>query len=527
MHSTQRLAGLLLGTIALIVTSCSRSVEEADGGSVQQSAPAPATAQFDTETAQPPAEANNAIAGNVFRAVLEQPLSTFSIDVDTAAYTHTRRQLNANQLPTQNTIRLEEFINYFNYDYPQPEGDAPFSITTELTTAPWNPKHELLLVGLQGQQLATEALPPNNLVFLLDVSGSMNEPDKLPLLKSAMKLLVEQMDERDRVAIVVYAGAAGLVLEPTPGNKTEQILNAIDALAAGGSTAGGAGINLAYRVAQANFLPEGNNRVILATDGDFNVGPSSDEELVRLIEQKREAGVFLTVLGFGTGNYQDTKMEKLANKGNGNYAYLDSLQEAKKALVTEMGGTLVAIAKDVKFQIEFNPALVQEYRLLGYENRVLNAEDFNNDRKDAGELGVGHSVTALYELIPADAATANRDNVDPLIYQPTPAPTPVLNSTDLLTLKLRYKQPDGETSQLIQQAIQRDAIWQSEPSANLQFASAVAEFGLLLRDSPYKADANYRAVRTRATKAQGADLNGYRAEFVRLVEQAERLSQEF
>ncbi|NEO87442.1 MAG: VWA domain-containing protein [Spirulina sp. SIO3F2] len=528
--SVSRFTGVLISAIAAtLISSCNQAPPETSNSgaeleSVQKSAPA--TAQFDTDDIQLPAEAKSAIAGNAFRSVLDHPLSTFSIDVDTAAYTNTRRHLNTNQLPAPDVVRLEEFINYFNYDYPQPEGDAPFSITTELTTAPWNSEHELLLVGLQGQRLATEALPPNNLVFLLDVSGSMNEPDKLPLLKAAMKLLVEQMDGGDRIAIVVYAGAAGLVLEPTPGNEAERILGAIDSLAAGGSTAGGAGIELAYRVAQENFLPEGNNRVILATDGDFKVGPSSDEELVRLIEQKREAGVFLTVLGFGTGNYQDTKMEKLADKGNGNYAYLDSLQEAKKALVTEMGGTLVAIAKDVKFQIEFNPALVKEYRLLGYENRVLNDEDFNDDRKDAGELGAGHSVTALYEIIPAGSA-ASRANVDSLVYQPTQAQTPAVNSTDLLTLKLRYKRPDGNTSQLIQQAIQRDAIWQTEPSLNLQFASAVAEFGLLLRDSPYKADANYRAVLTRATNAQGADLHGYRAEFVNLVEQAERLSQEF
>ncbi|MGB0560845.1 MAG: vWA domain-containing protein [Spirulinaceae cyanobacterium] len=516
----------------LVVSGCSRpdfgetnTERDAREGVAPEMADLESEAPLDPAVSQP-TDATDAIAHNVFRTVLDQPLSTFSIDVDTAAYTHTRRYLNTNQLPPQDAVRLEEFINYFTYDYPQPEGDAPFSITTELTTAPWNPEHELLLVGLQGQQLATEELPPNNLVFLLDVSGSMSNPDKLPLLKGAMKLLVEQMTERDRISIVVYAGAAGLVLEPTPGSETEQILAAIDALEAGGSTAGGAGIELAYRVAQESFLAGGNNRVILATDGDFNVGPSSDEELVSLIEQKREAGVFLTVLGFGTGNYQDTKMEKLANKGNGNYAYLDSLQEAKKALVTEMGGTLVAIAKDVKFQLEFNPALVKEYRLLGYENRVLQDEDFNDDRKDAGELGAGHSVTALYELIPANLASS-RATVDPLIYQPTQAQPPVTNSTDLLTLKLRYKQPNGNNSQLIQQAVSREAIWQDEPSMNLQFASAVAEFGLLLRDSPYKANANYHAVLTRATNAQGADLNGYRAEFVNLVEQAERLSQEW
>ncbi|MGD1940365.1 MAG: YfbK domain-containing protein [Leptolyngbyaceae cyanobacterium] len=374
-------------------------------------------------------------------------------------------------------------------------------------------------MGLQGQQLETEVLPPNNLVFLLDVSGSMDEPNKLPLLKAAIKLLAEQMDGDDRIAIVVYAGAAGLVLEPTPGSETSQILAAIDALEAGGSTAGGAGIELAYQVAKENFLPEGNNRVILATDGDFNVGPSSDGELVRLIEAKRDDDIFLTVLGLGTGNYQDAKMEQLANKGNGNYAYLDSLLEAKKALVTELGGTLVAIAKDVKLQIEFNPAEVKAYRLLGYENRLLEAQDFNDDQKDAGELGAGHSVTALYELIPADSA-APVPGVDPLQYQEST----VLPSDDLLTLKLRYKQPDGDTSQLVQQALQRQDIWQSTPSENMQFASAVAEFGLLLRNSEYKADADYEAVFIRAAQSRGADFYGYRSEFLDLVQHADLLS---
>ena len=456
---------------------------------------------------------------NPFLAVVQAPLSTFSIDVDTASYANTRRFLTDNRLPPPDAVRLEELINYFNYDYPQPSGEDPFSITAELTTAPWNPEHELLLVGLQGKRLETEALPPNNLVFLLDVSGSMNDPKKLPLLKAAMKLLAEQMEAEDTIAIVVYAGAAGLVLEPTPGSETSQILAAIDSLKAGGSTAGGAGIELAYQVAKANFLPQGNNRVILATDGDFNVGPSSDAELVRLIEEKRDDGIFLTVLGLGTGNYKDSKMEQLANKGNGNYAYLDTLQEAKKALVTEMGGTLVAIAKDVKLQIEFNPAAVKAYRLLGYENRLLEAEEFNDDQKDAGELGAGHSVTALYELIPA-GSPASVPGVDPLKYQQSI----VLPSEDLLTLKLRYKRPEEDTSQLLQQALQRDDIWQSNPSENLQFASAVAEFGLLLRNSEYKANADYRAVLTRATQAQGADSYGYRSEFLDLVEQAELLS---
>ena len=407
---------------------------------------------------------------NPFLAVGQNPLSTFSIDVDTASYTNTRRFLSQNQLPPADAVRLEELINYFAYDYPQPTGADPFSVTTELARAPWNPDHELLMVGIQGQDLATEELPPNNLVFLLDVSGSMNEPDKLPLLKNAMKLLVEQLDGEDRVSIVVYAGAAGLVLEPTPGDEADQILAAINALEAGGSTAGGEGIELAYDVAKESFLNNGNNRVILATDGDFNVGPSSDGELVRLIEDKRDDDIFLTVLGLGTGNYKDSKMEQLANKGNGNYAYLDSILEAKKALVTEMGGTLVTIAKDVKLQIEFNPGVVKAYRLLGYENRLLNAEDFNDDQKDAGELGAGHSVTALYELIPANSDEPV-PGIDPLQYQQTS----VVASDDLLTLKLRYKQPDGDTSKLLQTSLERNGNTPdsgSEPSNNLMIASA-------------------------------------------------------
>lgn len=458
---------------------------------------------------------------NPFLAVTQNPLSTFSIDVDTASYTNTRRFINQNQLPPADAVRLEELINYFDYDYPQPTGDDPFAVTTELSRAPWNPDHELLMLGIQGQELTTEELPANNLVFLLDVSGSMNAPNKLPLLKNAMKLLVEQLDGGDRVSIVVYAGAAGLVLEPTPGDEADQILAAINALEAGGSTAGGAGIELAYKTAKENFLADGNNRVILATDGDFNVGPSSDGDLVRLIEEKRDDGIFLTVLGFGTGNIKDSKMEQLANKGNGNYAYLDSILEAKKALVTEMGGTLVTIAKDVKLQLEFNPGAVKAYRLLGYENRLLSAEAFNDDQKDAGELGAGHTVTALYELIPADSDEPV-PGVDPLQYQQTS----IVDSDDLLTLKLRYKQPDGDTSKLLQTALQRDAIETAErdPSANLQFASAVAEFGLLLRDSEYKGDASYDAVLTRARQSQGADIHGYRSEFLTLVEQADLIS---
>ncbi|NEQ84171.1 MAG: VWA domain-containing protein, partial [Moorea sp. SIO2I5] len=335
---------------------------------------------------------------NAFKRVKHNPLSTFAIDVDTASYSNLRRFLNNGQLPPTDAIRIEELINYFNYDYPEPESDRPFSITTEISQAPWNPTHQLVHIGIQGEKMAIEDLPPSNLVFLLDVSGSMNSPNKLPLLKDAFRMLVNELREEDQVSIVVYAGAAGMVLPPTPGNQKDKILTAIENLNAGGSTAGGAGIKLAYKLAHNNFIKSGNNRVILATDGDFNVGVSSDTELVKLIEQKRKKGVFLTVLGFGTGNLQDSKMEKIANKGNGNYAYIDNELEAKKVLVNEIGATLLTIAKDVKIQVEFNPAKVQGYRLIGYENRRLKDEEFNDDTKDAGELGAGHTVTALYEI---------------------------------------------------------------------------------------------------------------------------------
>ena len=457
----------------------------------------------------------NLIAENNFLPVLQNPLSTFSIDVDRASYANVRRYLNDSMLPPKDAVRIEEMINYFNYDYPQPAGRDPFAVSMELAACPWNSAHQLALIGLQGIKVEPDHLPANKLVFLLDVSGSMDSPDKLPLLKSAMRLLVEQLRPDDRVSMVVYAGAAGLVLEPTA--DKEKILSAIDRLSAGGSTAGGAGIQLAYKTAQENFIKGGNNRVILATDGDFNVGISSDGDLVRLIEKKRESGVYLSVLGFGTGNYKDSKMEQLANKGNGNYAYIDSILEAKKVLVTEMGGTLVTIAKDVRVQIEFNPAQVKAYRLIGYENRMMAAEDFNDDMKDAGELGSGHTVTALYELIPADAEEQIRI-ADQLKYQRST----VVNSDELMTVKLRYKQPDGDTSRLISHAARMNEL-QSMERVNVGFAGAVAEFGLLLRDSKYKGSASYESVLERAREYKGDDPHGYRAGFIELVERARLL----
>ncbi|HSR87868.1 MAG TPA: von Willebrand factor type A domain-containing protein, partial [Pontiella sp.] len=431
-----------------------------------------------------------------------------------------RRFLNENRLPPVDAVRIEEMINYFDYDYPQPQGDDPFAISLEVACCPWNEDHQLALVGLQGLDVDTRDLPPNNLVFLLDVSGSMSSPDKLPLLKAAMRLLVSQLRPEDSVSIVVYAGAAGLVLEPT--SDKGRINEAIGRLEAGGSTAGGAGIELAYRTAQQGFLKEGNNRVILATDGDFNVGASSDGELVRLIEEKRKSGIFLTVLGFGTGNYKDSKMEKLADKGNGNYAYIDDILEARKVLVNEMGGTLLTIAKDVKIQVEFNPAQVKAYRLIGYENRVLADEDFDNDLKDAGELGAGHTVTALYELIPAGS-----DESIPAAGELKYQKTQLVDSDDLMTVKLRYKQPDGDESKLLVRTVHADEFDGLPPSENFQFASEVAAFGLLLRNSEFKGNASYGQIIEHARQVKGDDHEGYRAEFISLVEKAQLLDESY
>lgn len=474
-------------------------------------------------------EGYNRIYENAYQRVKNNPLSTFGIDVDTASYSNIRRFISSGMLPPKDAVRLEELINYFTYNYPQPKGDRPFSINTEVAAAPWNSKHKLVHIGLQGKSIATKDLPPSNLVFLLDVSGSMNSPDKLPLVKASLKYLVSELRAKDSVTIVVYAGAAGLVLPPTPGNQKTKILEAIDKLEAGGSTAGGAGIQLAYKMARDNFLKSGNNRVILATDGDFNVGISSDGELVRMIEEKREQGVFLSVLGFGTGNLQDAKMEQLANKGNGNYAYIDSLMEAKKVLVSQMGGTLFTIAKDVKIQVEFNPAKVQAYRLIGYENRLLQAQDFNDDKKDAGELGAGHSVTALYEIIPVGVESdVKLPDVDELKYQENggdrSSPSNEYQSDELMLVKLRYKNPNETTSKLISQPIIDRAVQLENASANFRFSAAVAGFGMLLRDSEYKGSLNFDEVLRLANLSKGEDKEGYRAEFIRLVENCKQLT---
>jgi Ca-activated chloride channel family protein len=458
------------------------------------------------------------IVENSFIAVAADPLSTFSIDVDRASYSNMRRFIMQDgQLPPRDAVRIEELVNYFPYDYADPDGDDPLAIHTEVAPAPWRPQHQLVRIGLQARRVKVENLPASNFVFLLDVSGSMMPANKLPLVKSAMRLLVNQLRAKDRVAMVVYAGSAGLVLPSTPGDQKDKILDAIERLEAGGSTAGGEGIRRAYDEAVANFIRGGNNRVILATDGDFNVGPSSDAEMVQLIEEKRRTGVFLTVLGVGEGNLQAAKMEKLADKGNGNYAYLDNIGEAQKVLVHELGGTLYTVAKDVKIQVEWNPARVRAYRLIGYENRMLRNEDFADDKKDAGEVGSGHSVTALYEVVPVGVNTDVSIRMpDSLRYQHRNAQSTSAAGPELLFVKVRYKQPDSDQSRLISQPVLAQAG--QAPSVDFQFQAAVAEFGLLLRNSDFRGKADLGHVIAAAREARGKDADGYRAEFVKLAE---------
>lgn len=516
--------------LALGLTACHQQYNHYEQGSKQ----APLTLQKDIDGSiapgkdaieSPPGntEAYDRIVENEFADPTQTPYSTFSIDVDAAAYANMRRFINQSQLPPEDAIRTEELINYFHYDYPQPTGQHPFSIVTEMATCPWAPEHKLVHIGLQGKEIPTQDLPATNLVFLLDVSGSMNEYNKLPLLKQAFSLLVDKLRPEDRVAIVVYAGAAGLVLPSTSGEQKWKILEALEKLEAGGSTAGAAGIELAYQVAAENYIQNGNNRVILATDGDFNVGQSSDASLERMIEKKRDAGVFLTVLGFGNGNYKDSKMQKLADQGNGNHAYIDNILEARKVLVNEFGGTLFTIAKDVKIQIEFNPAKVKGYRLIGYENRLLAAEDFNDDQKDAGELGSGHTVTALYEIIPAGSSEDVR-KVDPLRYQKEAQTAgSARRSDELVFVKFRYKAPDGDQSRLIEQAVMEAHKELAATSNDFRWSAAVAEFALLLRDSKFKSDANYPQVIELAENAIGTDAEGYRSEFIGLVKRARAL----
>ena len=465
-----------------------------------------------------------AITPNIFHSPLTDPLSTFSIDVDTATYSNVRRMLNNGQLPSPNTIRVEEILNYFDYDYPQPQGKIPFSIYTEMGVCPWNQKRNLVHIGLQGKEIDMSQAPANNLVFLLDVSGSMDYPNKLPLVKRSMDLLLENMRPQDRIAIVVYAGAAGLVLPSTSGEEKARISAAMNNLEAGGSTAGGAGIQLAYKTAVANLIPGGNNRVILCTDGDFNIGASSDADMTKLIEENRNKGVFLTVLGFGMGNYKDNRLELLADKGNGNYAYIDDIMEARKVLVNELGATLYTIAKDVKLQVEFNPAHVKYYRLIGYENRLLRDEDFKDDTKDAGELGAGHSVTAIYEIVPANSKE-EIPGLDPLKYQNITITDEARNSPEIMTVKLRYKLPDGDTSIPLETPVYNKTLGLADVSRTFGFSAAVTGYALLLADSEHKAALTWDMVRSLASENLGADPDGYKKEFLSLIDKAQTIMQ--
>ncbi|MBZ9632332.1 von Willebrand factor type A domain-containing protein [Salegentibacter sp. LM13S] len=451
---------------------------------------------------------------NIFKSVKTAPLSTFSIDVDRASYGNIRRMINNGQEIPKGAVKIEEMVNYFNYDYAGPKDEHPFAIHTEVAKSPWNQETKIAKIALQGKNIPTEDIPASNLTFLLDVSGSMSSPNKLPLLKSSFKILVNQLREKDRVAIVVYAGAAGVVLESTPGSEKIKILEAINNLNTGGSTAGGEGIQLAYKIAKENFIEGGNNRVILATDGDFNIGASSDSAMKELIEEKRESGVFLTALGYGMGNYKDSKLESISQAGNGNHAYIDSMQESRRVLGTEFGGTLHTIAKDVKIQVEFNPAKIQAYRLIGYENRLLNAEDFNDDKKDAGELGSGHTVTALYELIPVGVESEYLKEIDSLKYTNTEIKN---NSNELFTVKFRYKNPEGSKSKLITKTVKDTEKDFEEASTDFKFASAVALYGMKLTDSEFVENQNTELILELAEKGRGEDKEGYRAEFIRLV----------
>jgi Ca-activated chloride channel family protein len=473
-------------------------------------------------------EAYDYISDNPFIRAAQEQVATFSIDVDTASYANLRRFITMNQLPPKDAVRIEEMLNYFTYDYAPPTGPQPIAAYTEVAAAPWEPSHRLVRVAIKGKEVDLAKRPASNLVFLIDVSGSMNDSQKLPLLKSSMKLMVDKLMENDRVAIVVYAGASGMVLPPTSGDKKAALLSAIDNLASGGSTNGAAGIQLAYDTAIANFIKGGINRVILATDGDFNVGVTNEGDLTRLIEDKAKSGVFLTVLGFGMGNLKDSTLEKLADRGNGNYAYIDTMNEARKVLVEELGGTLMTIAKDVKVQIEFNPAEVNAYRLIGYENRVLRNEDFNNDQKDAGDMGAGHTVTALFEVVPRGVEIA-LPRIEPLRYRAEAGAVAgaagaaavradlLATRGEMLNVKIRYKEPNADTSQMLAFPVRDRGTAFNSATTDFRFAAAVASFGMVLRDSPHKGQSNLNSAIEIAEKSRGADRGGYRDEFIQLV----------
>ncbi len=480
---------------------------------------APESADVRTQEGESNTEAYDTINENVFLSVTENPLSTFSIDVDTASYANVRRFLEQGQRPPRDAVRIEELINYFDYDYPEPRGDDPFSSSVEIADCPWNPEHRLVRIGLKGREVSRHSTAGSNLVFLIDVSGSMRSPMKLPLLRSSLALLVDGLETRDQVAIVGYAGSSGVVLPSTSGAFKDGILQALDRLRAGGSTNGASGIELAYMIARENFIRGGINRVILATDGDFNVGITNKGALLGLIQEDAREGIFLTTLGFGMGNYKDDMLELLADKGNGNYAYIDSLKEARKVLVEELSGTLMTIAKDVKIQVEFNPAEVGAYRLIGYENRLLAKQDFNDDRKDAGEIGSGHTVTALYEIVPP-GRVEDLPAVDALKYQIRGAPSRDAGSGEMLTLKLRFKRPEGRRSRLLTFTVRDDGRGFDEASADFKFASAVAAFGMLLRESEHVGNCTLDDVGEWALAGIGHDQRGYRADFQDLLQRA-------
>lgn len=470
-------------------------------------------------------ESYKGFAENSFVSPIKEALSTFAADVDVASYNNVKRFLNSGTLPPVDAIRVEEMINYFQYDMPSPEGNNPVAIKTELSPSPWNSKHQLLRISLKAKDIPKDNLPASNFVFLIDVSGSMYDSNKLPLVKSSLKLLVDQLRDKDKVAIVTYAGNATVRLESTSGGSKMKIKEIIDGLEAGGGTAGGDGMKMAYSIARKNFLADGNNRIVMATDGDFNVGASSDSDMEKFIERERESGVNISILGYGMGNYKDSKLELLANKGRGNYAYINDISEARKAMISEFGGTMFTVAKDVKIQVEFNPKYVQHYRLVGYENRLMAAEDFNNDKKVGGDMGVGHLVTAIYDIIPTGVKSDEIGNVDPLKYQENKSNSITNSSSELATVKFRYKDPQGEKSKLQEHIVLHNAV--KPMSADFNFATAVAELGMLLRNSSYKQQANYDSLIKRAKASKGQDDEGYRAEFIKIAENAKALMKSY
>jgi Ca-activated chloride channel family protein len=525
------IAGILLLSVSLF--SCGMASESGGGGAYSSgwypypSASLPNGNDYDDEQEEFDPSNFDAITDNPFRRVLDYPLSTFSIDVDTAGYSITRRYIDNNQLPPKSAIRIEELINYFNYDYesPKPDDEKPFSVHNEVAAAPWNDGHLLARIAIKGKEFPVDERPPVNLVFLIDVSGSMDAPNRLPLVISSMKMLVNELKGTDRIAICVYAGAAGTVLPPTSCDNKEIIIAALNKLSAGGSTAGGAGIQLAYNLAEQNFDPQAVNRVILCTDGDFNVGITNRGDLVDLITAKAKTGVYLTVLGFGMSNFQDGTLKQLASKGNGNYGFIDTIEEAKKILVEQLSGTLVTIAKDVKIQVDFNPATVGAYRLIGYENRVMRDEEFNDDDADAGDIGAGHTVTAFYELIPPGPEVDALPTRDPSKYGPPPVSEWEPNYDELLTAKIRYKLPHETESKLIEFPVEAASVKQAgEETQDFRFAASVASFGMLLRDSPYKGTSAYSNVITLAQDAIGQDKYSYRKNFVEMVKKAQAIS---